>query len=69
MTGNSEVLGKPVGSDEKNHKLTYVAVHGLEKSGAEVERLSREAIDILSSFPCRNRFLETLVERLIYREK
>lgn len=69
VTGSSEVLGKPVGSDEKNHKLTYVAVHGLEKSGAEVERLSREAIDILSSFPCRNRFLETLVERLIYREK
>ncbi len=64
-----EVLGKPVGSDEKNNKLTYVSMHGLEESRKQVEELSREAIVILQSFPRRNLFLEELVEQLIYREK
>ena len=69
VTSSTEVLGKPVGSDEKNHKLTYVAMHGMEESGRQVEELSREAIGILQSFGRRNEFLETLVERLISREK
>ena len=69
VTSSTEVLGKPVGSDEKNHKLTYVTMHGLEESGRQVEELSREAISILQSFGRRNEFLETLVERLISREK
>lgn len=69
VTSSLEVLGKPVGSDEKNHKLTYVAIHGLEESKRKVEELSREAIGILASFSRRNPFLEELVEQLIYREK
>ena len=69
VTSTTEVLGKPVGSDEKNHKLTYVALHGLEESKAEVEKLSKEAIDILRSFEQRNVFLEELVVSLITREK
>ena len=69
VTSSTEVLGKPVGSDEKNHKLTYVAVHGLDESKKKVEELSCEAIGILTSFPRRNAFLEELIEQLIYREK
>lgn len=69
VTSSLEVLGKPVGSDEKNHKLTYVAMHGIEKSMEQVKELSREAIEILASFPKRNVFLEQLVEQLISREK
>ena len=69
VTSSLEVLGKPVGSDEKNNKLTYVSMHGLEESRKQVEELSREAIVILQSFPRRNLFLEKLVEELIYREK
>ena len=69
VTGSTDVLGKPVGSDEKNHKLTYVTMHGLEESGRQVEELSREAVAILQSFDRRNLFLEKLVEQLIYREK
>ncbi|MCM1123317.1 MAG: polyprenyl synthetase family protein [Eubacterium sp.] len=69
VTSSLEVLGKPVGSDEKNHKLTYVTMHGIEKSKEQVEELSREAITILTSFPRRNMFLEQLVEQLIHREK
>ena len=69
VTSSMEVLGKPVGSDEKNHKLTYVSLYGLEESGRKVEELSKEAIGILTSFPQRNVFLEELVRQLIYREK
>lgn len=69
VTGSLEVLGKPVGSDEKNHKSTYVAIHGLDESRREVGRMSEEAVGILSAFPRRNPFLEELVRQLIYREK
>ncbi len=69
VTSSLEVLGKPVGSDEKNNKLTYVSMHGLEESREQVKGLSREAISILQSFRQRNLFLEALVEQLIYREK
>ena len=69
VTGSAEILGKPIGSDEKNNKITYVTIYGLEKSKERVEQLSNEAIDILRSFSGRNLFLEKLVEQLIYREK
>lgn len=69
ITSSLEVLGKPTGSDEKNHKLTYVAMHGLEASKRQVRELSEEAVGILQTFPRKNEFLVTLVEQLIYREK
>lgn len=69
VTGTQEVLGKPIGSDEKNNKITYVTLHGLQQSKEMVASLSNEAIQILTSFPKRNLFLEKLVEQLIYREK
>ena len=69
VTGSQEVLGKPVGSDEKNGKITYVTLYGLEKSAETVASLSKEAIQILTSFPERNLFLEQLVEQLINRKK
>ncbi|MBO5055161.1 MAG: polyprenyl synthetase family protein [Lachnospiraceae bacterium] len=69
VTSTTEVLGKPVGSDEKNHKLTYVTLKGIEASKREVERLSDEAIRILDSFENKNEFLQELVESLITREK
>ena len=69
VTSSLEVLGKSVGSDEKNNKLTYVTMHGLEESAKQVEELSNEAVRLLRSFPRRNLFLEELVEQLIHREK
>ena len=79
VTGSEKVLGKPIGSDEKNHKLTYVSFHGLDEAKKEVSRLSGEALCILRSFEnhidsgenkfYRNLFLEELVTVLITREK
>ena len=64
-----EELGKPVHSDEKNKKITYVTIHGLEDSQKEVEHLSKEAIEILQSIEGNSAFLEELTEFLIHRNK
>lgn len=69
VVSTEEVLGKPVGSDERNHKLTYVSLYGLEKAKEEVKRMSETALTILSSFKNRNEFLEELVKMLVTREK
>lgn len=69
VTSSKEVLGKPVLSDEKNHKTTYVTLEGLEKSRADVAAISEEAIRLLSGLPGQNDFLEALIRMLIYREK
>ena len=69
VTGSAEVLGKQTGSDEKNHKVTYVSLNGIEKSRKDVERLSGEALETLRGFPERSEFLEQLVESLINRRK
>lgn len=69
VTSSLAVLGKATGSDEKNNKATYVSLNGLEQSCQDVERLSKEAMEALRSFPSRNEFLEQLVESLITRTK
>ena len=69
VTSSLEVLGKPVHSDEKNEKTTYITLEGLEKSRKDVEKISHRAIDGLRSFERENQFLNELVEMLIHREK
>ena len=69
ITSSLEVLGKMTGSDEKNNKVTYVTLNGMEKSKEDVEKLSKEAISLLDSFETENEFLNQLIEQLITREK
>ncbi len=69
VTGKTEILGKPVGSDEKNNKITYVTIKGLKQAQADQRALSEEAIALLGSFRRRNLFLEKLVEDLVTRNK
>ncbi len=69
VTGTQEELGKPIGSDEKNNKQTYVTLKGLEESRKEVERLSQEAISILQQVSGDSSFLCELIHSLIYRTK
>jgi geranylgeranyl diphosphate synthase type II len=69
VTSSLEVLGKPVGSDEKNEKTTYITLEGFEKSKKDVEEISHRAIEGLKSFERENQFLNELVEMLIHREK
>lgn len=69
VISTEEVLGKPIGSDEKNRKQTYVTMEGIHKAKKDVASLSQRAIKRLQSFPARNLFLEQLTEYLINREK
>ena len=69
IIGNQEELGKPLHSDEKNEKVTYVSIHGLEASQKEVQRLSNQAVEILHGFANENPFLESLILALIHRTK
>ena len=69
VTSTTEVLGKPVHSDEKNDKNTYVAILGIEKCKEIVSRLSKEAEDMLRTLPGENLYLNDLLLSLINREK
>jgi len=67
VTGKFEQLGKPIGSDEKNDKVTCVSLMGLEKAKEEVEKLSNEAVALLNNMPFEHTFLEKLILHLIHR--
>ena len=69
VTSTAEELGKPVHSDEKNNKVTYVTLFGTEKAAEQVEELSEKAIDLLKSLNKNNEFLYLLIEKLINRRK
>ncbi len=69
VTGSEQELGKPVGSDEKNNKETYVTLAGLDAAKAEVEALSKEAVTLLSQLPGDHTFSEQLILSLIHRTK
>ena len=69
ITGSQEELGKPVGSDEKNNKNTYVSIKGLERAKEDVLRYTREAIDLFDTLPCENAYLRQLLLYLSGRDK
>ena len=69
VTSTLEVLGKPVGSDEKNNKATYVTFEGLDKAVSDVERISKDAEEQLDDLGYDDAFLKELFEYLIHREK
>ncbi len=69
VIGDEATIGKPIGSDERNEKCTFVTFAGIEKSKEEVKRLTDEAIEELNSLPFKNEFLNELLNYLVYRDK
>lgn len=69
VTSTDETLGKPVHSDEKNEKTTYVTLLGLEEAKKKVEENSREAIELFKKLPGENPYLEELLIQLIHRDR
>ena len=69
MTSTSEELGKPVHSDEKNHKVTYVTLVGMERAAREVQELSQKALRLLDGLEKQNDFLYDLIQMLVHRRK
>ena len=68
VTSTMQVLGKPIKSDEKNNKTTYVTLRGLEQAQKDVEQVSARAIERLDALNCKNEFLRALIIQLIHRE-
>ena len=69
VTSTSQVLGKPINSDEKNHKTTYVTMEGLKKAEKDVKEISGRAIDVMDQLGRKNEFLRNLILELVIREK
>ncbi len=69
VTGTLESIGKPVHSDDKNEKTTYVTLKGLDQASADVEELSDRALQNLASLPYKNEFLTELIKSLVYRDR
>ena len=69
VTSTPEVLGKPVHSDEKNEKTTYVTLMGASEAAGIVEERSNEAIRLLNTLPGENPYLAQLLVQLIHRDR
>ena len=68
VTSTTDELGKPVGSDDKNNKTTYVTLYGMDKANEDVNSYSRKGIEILEEIG-NNEFLIELAVMLIGRKK
>ena len=73
VVSSLEVLGKPTHSDEKNHKVTYVTLFGVEGAEKEAVRFSKEALRLLNALSegsgFENEFLDCLIHELVHRKK
>ena len=69
VTSTRQELGKPVHSDEKNHKVTYVTLFGVEKASEQVLQFSEQAQSILEDLSNKNKFLTALIMEMASRRK
>ena len=69
VIGDEKKLGKPIHSDERNHKITYVTIHGVEASMLEVLRFTREASVLITSLGGDDEFILSLIQYMISRDK
>lgn len=68
VIGDSKLLGKPVGSDAKNQKSTYVSLVGLEQAKLDVVDFTNKAKDSLKAFDGDVQVLVELADYLIDRK-
>ena len=72
LVGDEQLLGKPLHSDDKNHKVTYVTLHGMDAAKQYVEEMSEKAIRILENIKAWDEGAKTdmiaLVKSLINRD-
>ena len=69
VTGDEASLGKPVRSDERNGKTTYVTFEGIGQALKSAEKLTLEAEELLRGTDGNTEFLCKLAHELIRRRK
>ena len=68
VTGSEAVLGKPIGSDERNHKATYVTVYSLTAAQKMAQEAVQESLTALAGFGDKAWVLRSLSEYLLTRD-
>lgn len=66
VTGDEEILGKPIGSDAEENKTTFVTLYGIDRAKEEAAKLTEKAMEILNKFD-NNEFLKELTKYLLNR--
>ena len=69
VTGNTQILGKPVGSDESNQKSTYISVIGMNATKEKITELTHAAKNALAVFGTEAQYLQELADGLTKRKK
>ncbi len=69
VTGNEAELGKPIGSDEKNQKVTFVRLLGLQECQSLADKLTARAVSALTEIPGDTTFLANFAKQLAVRKK
>ncbi len=67
VTGSEVELGKPIGSDVRNKKTTFVSLFGINAGKDRVERLSAQALDAFDHLSVKHEFLRRMLEELVKR--
>ncbi|SHE62706.1 polyprenyl synthetase family protein [Desulforamulus putei] len=68
IEGDETKIGKPVGSDVKNKKVTYPSLYGLEKAREMAAAAAREATEALKIFGAEAEFLRSMMHFIINRD-
>ena len=69
VVGDEKVIGKRVGSDSKNNKITYVTLKGLEEAKQDAKEMSEKAVELFDSIGRENEFLRNLILSMVGRTK
>ncbi len=69
IEGDQEIIGKPIGSDERQKKVTYPSVFGIETAKAKALELLREAISLLDPFDHEAEPLRAIARYVIDRKR
>ena len=67
-TADEALLGKPVGSDRKNGKTTFVTLLGLEETRKRAADLTEKALAVLDEIGGESEAIRTLTEELLVRD-
>lgn len=68
VEGDENKIGKPINSDIKNNKSTYVSIHGIKKAKEDYEIISSKALDSLKKLGFEQKRIYNYISSFIARE-
>ena len=68
IEGNEEIIGKPIYSDEKNNKVTFITLYGIGGAKSQLEEETQKAVDSIAFLGEKGEFLRELAFYLLNRE-